>query len=98
MKEVRVFVHDGRIYQVPYHIYTDEVMSCIRNWKESVLQIAKDANADHFVYCTINYEDDGVTTKEVNLYTVPLNDEEFYKRTDSIRNAYIGAWHKGTTY
>lgn len=104
MKEIKLWVHDDRIYQEPHYIWDNNVSQVIREWKESVLPIAKEKNAAHFVYATKIYKDDELL--EVNLYSVALDDAEFIKRTDATylnekekgNVVWFGAWHKGTSY
>lgn len=101
-EEVKVFINDGRLFQIPHYIRKSKVEKYIQEWKEVLLPQAKEENADHFVYCTKSYKADGVTLSEVNIYMEPLSDADFVERTDLVLkehpNTYIGAWHKGTSY
>lgn len=105
MKEVKLWIHDGRLYQTPYYVWNSEVEQVIKEWKESVFPIAKEKNLAHFVYATKTYGDDNQLL-EVDLYAVPLDDIEFSKRTEEMylnkkKNGHLiwfGVWHKGTSY
>ena len=101
MKDIKVWINDGSIYQIPHWIAAKDLHKYIHEWKQVLLPEAKNANADHFVYCTIEFDED-CTVKELNIYGQPLDDKEFFKRTDAVvkdnPHTYIGAWHKGTNY
>ena len=58
------------------------------------------ANADHYIYCTKEYDENDVL-QEINMYMTPLDDETFHKRialAQKDNRMWIGAWHKGTSY
>lgn len=101
MNEIKVWIHDGSRYMMPHWILAKNLQKYIQEWKSVLLPEAKKKNADHYVYCTIEYDTDGKVS-ELNIYGIPLNEAEFRKRTDAVAkcnpNTYIGAWHKGTTY
>lgn len=106
MDQIKVFKNEGLYlngmqFIIPYYIQSKDAKNHIAAWKQSVLAEAKNRNADHFVYCVINYtKDDQI--RDIHLYAQALNDSDFYDRTDAVYkadpNAYIGAWHRGTTY
>lgn len=102
MREVRLWVNDGSLYQTPWHIPEDMVLQYIREWGHSVFPECKKANADHYVYAVQTFDDENdLLVKEVDVYMLPLNDEEFYKRTDALKKkkkVLIYAFHKGTAY
>ena len=96
---IKAYVHDGSIYLNPQYINQFSIERYIREWKEMHLPMAKEADADHYIYLTKTYHDDEFC--EIDFYGVPLSDEEFNKRVSNLlstKDAYIGAWHKGTNY
>ena len=105
---VKTWIHDERIYQEPTYTMMMDVDNDIKQFARDCLPIAKEVNADHFVYATKIYEVDGDEEKliELNYYNIPLDDEEFSKRTgevyeDCIRKGqyvWFGVLHKGTAY
>lgn len=100
MKRITVWIHDGSIYQEPYHIWDTNINAYIAEWREILYPEAKKANADHFIYATKIYDSKDELT-ELNIYSVPLNDKDFTYRTDNLlreKRAEILAWHKGTSY
>jgi hypothetical protein len=102
MNEIKIFVHDGSLLLNPHYAYdVKDAEKWIEDWKEQVFPLAKEANADHYVYA-IKRRDEGGALKEVGLYNVALDDKEFHKRMDSALKAWpdalILAWHKGTSY
>ena len=105
MKDVRVFVHDGRMYQEPYHIWDTNVDGYIADWKETLFPMAKSKNKDHFVYCTKVYDcDDKII--ELNIHMTALDEIEFNNRVNAAyekeakkgHSIWFGVWHKGTNY
>lgn len=107
MREIKVWIHDDCIYQEPHYIMIDkysDIQKYITEWKEVLYPVAKEKNADHFLYATIISKDSIV--QEINIYDVALDDEEFYKRTDNVylyekekgNSVSFYAWHKGTSY
>ena len=105
MKEIKVFVHDGRLMQEPYHIWDTNVDAYIAEWKQILFPLAQKADMDHYVYCTKIYDKDD-NLIELNIYMQPLNENEFMKRTNFACEAekkngnsiWFGCWHKGTSY
>ena len=96
MAEVKVFYHDGRLYQEPHWILDSDMVKLINEWKDQVYAEAKRQNKQHFVYCVKTYDKDDVL-KAIDFYSTPLDDEDFYERTENVyatRNAFIGAWHR----
>lgn len=89
---------------MPHYILKCDIDTIIQKWKDSVWNEAKSKNAHHFIYLTKTYM--GFELIEINLYSVALNDHEFYKRTDAAWNQeeskgntiWFGAWHKGINY
>lgn len=100
MRQIKVFRHFGQLYQYPYYDYDTNAEEIIKDWKDKAIPLAKDADADHFIYCTKIFDSEEQLT-EIHLYTVALTDEEFQKRTEmqtKVANCWIGAWHKGVSY
>lgn len=105
MKEVTVFIHDGSLYQERHHIWDIDVDTYIAEWGEVLFQKAKKANMDHYIYCTKIYDKNN-NLFELNIYMQPLDNVEFYKRTNLVYEAemargnsvWFGVWHKGTNY
>ena len=97
---VKAFVHDGSMYLNTHWVRNSEVESYIREWKEGHFEKAQEIGADHFIYMTKSYDENGVFD-QLDLYCVPLTDQQFNERVNNllaIKDAYIGAWHKGTNY
>lgn len=63
-------------------------------FRKNALNVLADTNADHVVYCHIEYSEDGEVTC-ANFYSyLPLDDKTF-ERTATINGTdYIGAVHK----
>lgn len=100
MREIKCWINDGAIYQYPHYIMEDKVEQYIGEWRMALFQKCKEANADHYVYAVKTVDDD-CRTQEVDIYMLPLNDEDFFERTISLqkeKNVIIYAWHKGTAY
>lgn len=105
MKEIKLWIHDGRTYMEPHWTTEQNVIPGIREWGESVLPYAKEKDKQHCIYATRETNPDGHTV-EVNYYCVCLDDEDFFKRTDAVVNEahekgndiIVYAFHKGTTY
>lgn len=100
MRQIKVFRHFGQLYQQPYHDYDTNAEQIINDWKANVLPLAKSENADHFIYCTKIFGSEDQLT-EINLYSVPLTEEQFRKRSEAQakkENCWIGAWHRGVSY
>lgn len=97
---VKAFVHDGSIYLNTHYIQLSAVEAYIREWKEGLFERAKEIGADHFIYMTKSYAKDG-SFERLDLYSVPLTDQQFNERVGNLlmeKDAYVGAWHKGTNY
>lgn len=105
MREIKAWVHDGSLYMWPHYLWDVDVEKYIADWRESVFQQAKEKNADHFIYATKTYDEDG-NLIEIDLYAEALDDDEFYKRTDAEykskreKNQFVSfeVFHKGTAY
>ena len=100
MREIKVWINDDRIYQTPHWIYDINVESYIKEWKDILFPECKKVNADHYIYCTKEYDDNDVL-QEINIYMTPLDDETFHKRVavaQKDKRMWVGAWHKGTSY
>ena len=96
---IKAYIHDGSIYMEPHFLTESEIKGYMAGWKEAVFPEAKRIAADHFIYATQTYEDDKLV--RIDLYQVPLDDQEFNKRTANLlkqEDAIIKAWHKGTAY
>ena len=62
-------------------------------FRTNALKVLADTNADHVVYCHIEYEDNG-EIKCARFYSNLVMDENtFYERTAGV-SGYIGAVHK----
>jgi len=62
-------------------------------FRANALKILADTNADHVVYCHIEY-DDSDEIKCASFYSgLPMDDKTFYERTSGVAG-YIGAVHK----
>lgn len=104
MSFIKVWVNGDSIYQEPHLVDIKNVNKVIQEWKDSVFQIAKEKNEDHFVYATKIYNNTSLI--EVDLYCAPLDDENFCKLIDMAyikekkqgNDMWIGTWHKGTNY
>ena len=106
MREIEVTYHDGSLVVYPRHIFENQVDEYINAWKNNdLLKKAKEENADHFIYLTKTYDDEG-NIIELDFYCFGLNNDEFHKRVDSNNkykaeqgyHVYYGVWHKGTNY
>ena len=63
------------------------------DFRANALKVLADTNAEHVVYCHIEYDNDG-EIKSANFYSgLPMDDETFYERTSGV-SGYIGAVHK----
>lgn len=106
MTDIPIYVHDGSVYLEPRYVLKNEVEKEIQAWKDAIFEKAKEVNADHFIYATKTYNAIHDYLKRVDLYYVPLKDEEFHKRIDNSNTKAIkecefvwyGVWHKGTAY
>lgn len=106
MREIKLFVHNGQIYLEPHYILSDQVEKWIKEWRESCFEKAKEINADHFIYATKTYNAVHDYLKQVDLYAIPLSNDEFEKRIKlndekamkQCENIWYGVWHKGTAY
>lgn len=105
MADIKLWIHDHRIYQEPHYIAEKDVLPGIKEWGNSVIPHAKEEGKQHCVYATKETDSDGHTI-EVNYYCVCLDDKEFFKRTDTVvedarkkgNDITIYAFHKGTSY
>lgn len=62
---------------------------------KNAVQVLKDTDADHAVYCHIAYNEDGEITGADFYSNLPMDDATFYERTKGIPGTdYIGAIHK----
>lgn len=104
-REVKLWIHDGRLYMTPHWITEKGIPDGIKYWGDSVKEFAKEKNKKHCVYATKEVDKTGHTV-EVNYYAVCLDDDDFFKRTDAVyedaksrgNNIMIYAFHKGTNY
>lgn len=100
MREIKVWINDVSLFQYPHHILKTDIEKYISEWRQVLFQKCKEANADYFIYAVKTINDNG-DVDELNIYMTPLNDEEFYKRTEALqkqKDVVIYAWHKGTAY
>lgn len=105
MRDIKVWIHDGRIYQTPRYVLENQVDDYIKAWKNELFEEAKRFNMDHYVYCTKTYNVENELI-EIDLYQQCLTDEQFRNRTDEVSKdaaeqgnfVYFGVWHKGTAY
>ena len=101
MREIKVWINDDSVYQYPHHIQEDKLQQYISEWQQALFQKCKEANADHYVYAVATMDNEEPRVAELDIYMLPLNDEEFRKRTDALQKekpVIIYAWHKGTAY
>ena len=102
MKEIKVWINNGETYQFPHYIQSDKMFQYIAEWKQTLFQKCKEANADHYVYAIVTLDDDnGILPKELDIYMMPLNNDDFHKRMEKIqreKKVMVYAWHKGTAY
>ena len=101
MREIKVWINDDSIYQYPHYIKANELQQYISEWQQALFQKCKEANADHHVYAVATIDNKESKVVELDIYMLPLNNEEFRKRTDALlkeKPAIIYAWHKGTAY
>lgn len=104
--DIVVYIHDGKLYQEPHYILKSQGEDWIKEWKTSCFEKAKEINADHFVYATKTYNAIHDYLKRVDLYAVPLSNDEFEKRIKlnneiamkQCESVWYGVWHKGTAY
>lgn len=82
MRFVRVFFHTGSIYPDVWQEPLREAMKRITENGKRALEILKETGADHVIYATKDY-DEADEVKEINLYMIPLSNEEFDKRTNN---------------
>ena len=62
-------------------------------FRANALKIMTDTNADHVVYCHIEYDGEG-EIKCASFYSgLSMDDKTFYERTSGV-TGYIGAIHK----
>lgn len=62
-------------------------------FRANALKVLADTNADHVVYCHIEYDDDG-EIKCASFYSnLSMDGNTFYERTSGV-SGYIGAVHK----
>lgn len=105
MREIKLFNHTEGLYLMNHYVMENEVQNVINEWKANVRKDCISNNAEHYVYCTKEYDADNKLI-EINLYATPLNDEKFYKRTRATElisknkgnSIQFGVWHKGTSY
>jgi hypothetical protein len=64
-----------------------------QDFYDRALQTLKKTDADHVVYCHIEYDDDGNVTCASFYSNLPMDDDTFYERTKDL-GGYIGAVHK----
>lgn len=81
MKFIRVFLHNDSIYPDVWQEPLREAMKRITENGKAASKVLEETGADHVIYATKEY-DEAEEVKEINLYMVPLSDEEFEKRTD----------------
>lgn len=102
---VKVWIHDGQLYQVPHEIRETQVKEYIKSWRETLYPIAKKENQDHYIYSSTVYNDQDRIT-EVNIYMKPCSDDVFHTiiaandkalASEGLYSIY-GAFHKGTSY
>ena len=67
MREIKVWINDDRIYQTPHWIYDTNVERYIEEWKDILFPECKQANADHYIYCTKEYDENDIL-QEINIY------------------------------
>ena len=87
-----VFV-DGKLYRGGMAVNCLEDTK--RRFRESALSILNSHEADHVLYCNIEYDDDGEIAC-ARFYTGHImNDDNFYNSTGALTgDFYIGAVHK----
>ena len=101
MRNVKVWINDGSLYQIPHYVRADKINQYIAEWGHVLFQKCKEINADHYVYAVKTLDDDDAMVKEVDIYMTPLDDDDFYKRTEALqkqKKVIVYAWHKGTAY
>ena len=96
MKFIRIFLHTGSIYPSVWQEPLGEAMKRITENGKAASKVLEETGADHVIYATKEY-DEADEVKEIDLYMIPLSDEEFRKRTDAwqkINKGIIYATHK----
>lgn len=97
-----VFRHDTHELYIPrLSMQVKELPAAKVEWRAAAVKVLAQSNADHVVYCTVEYDADNIPV-EVNFYMEPLSEADFYERTDAVaRDAakkgntmFIGAVHK----
>ncbi len=61
----------------------------LREYRTKALAVLENENADHVIYATKIYGDDGETSK-VRFYMIPLSDDDFCRRTHMFATMYDG--------
>jgi hypothetical protein len=71
----------------------EDLTATKQDFYNNALRILEDTDADHVVYCHIEYDDDDNVTKASFYSYLAMNDETFHKRTKGL-GGFIGAVHK----
>ena len=93
---VTLFVHDGSRHNVPHAIKREHVEKHLRTLEQEAKVVLGKSGADHVVYAVKSYDADGSFVL-LDAYMLPLNDDDFYSRTESLqrkRDCRIYALHK----
>ena len=94
---VTMFIHDDSIYTVPKAIARDRVGEYLRNLEQEARTVLNETGFDHVVYAVKSYDACGSFVL-LDVYMLPLNDDDFYSRTESLcreSSCQIYALHKG---
>lgn len=101
---VEYWNHEEGTYLTRHEVEESKVDELIRTWAKSVLPYAKKSNKQHCIYAVKTIFDYKVI--KVDLYATPLDDKEFFERTDAVyyeefdkgNTVWFGCFHKGTSY
>jgi hypothetical protein len=83
MEFYRVFFPTPDIYANIRQMAYKEYQAMLPEWRAEALKQLAETGADHVIYGSRIYNEDG-TVKEMNMYMIPLDDAEFYRRTNGV--------------
>ena len=87
----RVFVN-GKYW--PGGMAKRDLAATKAEFQKKARQVLNETDADHVVYCYIEYNAEG-DIMVARFYTLKMNDEEFYKETGELTgDHYVGAVHR----
>jgi hypothetical protein len=72
-----------------------DLPSLKEEYRQSALKVLEASGADHVTYCHVQYDEEGNATAADFYSGSPLDDADFYERTNTIPGTdYVGAVHR----